>query len=68
MAMNLLRIFQQTDPDRPLGGRYKVISQLAAGGFGQTFVAHDLHLPGQPRCVVKQLKPQVTDTESLQTA
>lgn len=68
MAMNLLRIFQQTDPDRPLGGRYKVISQLAAGGFGQTFVAHDLHLPGQPRCVVKQLKPQVSDTESLQTA
>ncbi len=68
MAMNLLRIFQQTNPDKPLGGRYKVISQLAAGGFGQTFVAHDLHLPGQPQCVVKQLKPQVSDTESLQTA
>jgi serine/threonine protein kinase len=68
MGMNLLRLFQQTDPDKPLGGRYKVISQLAAGGFGQTFLAHDLHLPGQPRCVVKQLKPQVSDTESLQTA
>ncbi|MBD0343763.1 MAG: serine/threonine protein kinase, partial [Coleofasciculus sp. Co-bin14] len=68
MAMNLLRLFQHTDPDKPLGGRYKVISQLAAGGFGQTFLAHDLHLPGQPRCVVKQLKPQVSDAESLQTA
>src|SRR5919202_26771 len=66
--MNLLRMFQQPDPDKPLGGRYKVISQLAAGGFGQTFVAHDLHLPGQPKCVVKQLKPQVSDVESLQTA
>lgn len=66
--MNLLRMFQPTDPDRPLGGRYKVISQLAAGGFGQTFVAHDLHMPGQPQCVVKQLKPQVSDVESLQTA
>ena len=66
--MNLLRLFQQPDPDKPLGGRYKVISQLAAGGFGQTFLAHDMHLPGQPRCVVKQLKPQVSDTESLQTA
>lgn len=66
--MNLLRMFQPTDPDRPLGGRYKVISQLAAGGFGQTFVAHDLHMPGQPQCVVKQLKPQVSDVEGLQTA
>src|SRR5919199_632674 len=66
--MNLLRMFQESDPDKPLGGRYKVISQLAAGGFGQTFLAHDLHLPGQPRCVVKQLKPQVSDVESLQTA
>jgi serine/threonine protein kinase/Tfp pilus assembly protein PilF len=61
-------MFQESDPDKPLGGRYKVISQLAAGGFGQTFLAHDLHLPGQPRCVVKQLKPQVSDVESLQTA
>lgn len=68
MAMNLLRMFQQPDPDKPLGGRYKVISQLAAGGFGQTFVAHDLHMPGHPKCVVKQLKPQVSDVESLQTA
>jgi serine/threonine protein kinase/regulator of sirC expression with transglutaminase-like and TPR domain len=66
--MNLLRYFQQADPDKPLGGRYKVIEQLAAGGFGQTFVAHDLHLPGQPKCVVKQLKPQVSDAESMQTA
>ena len=68
MGMNLLRLFQPTNPDKPLGGRYKVISQLAAGGFGQTFLAHDMHLPGQPRCVVKQLKPQVSDAESLQTA
>ncbi len=68
MGMNLLRIFQQTNPDKPLGGRYKIISQLGEGGFGQTFLAEDLHLPGQPRCVVKQLKPQVSDAESLQTA
>lgn len=68
MAKNLLRLFQQTDPDKPLGGRYKVINQLGEGGFGHTFLAEDLHLPGQPRCVVKQLKPQVSDAESLQTA
>ncbi len=42
--------------------------QLGAGGFGQTFLAADLHLPGQPQCVIKQLKPQVSDAASLQTA
>ncbi|HEY9634417.1 MAG TPA: tetratricopeptide repeat protein [Coleofasciculaceae cyanobacterium] len=68
MGLNLLRLFQQTDPDKPLGGRYKIISQLAVGGFGQTFLAQDLHLPDHPQCVVKQLKPQVSDEDSLQTA
>src|SRR5919202_2712874 len=56
------------NPQKPLGGRYKIISQLGAGGFGQTFLAQDLHLPGHPQCVVKQLKPQVSDAKSLETA
>jgi len=51
-----------------LGGRYKIIAQLGQGGFGKTFVAQDQHLPGNHRCVVKQLKPQATDPLSLQTA
>jgi serine/threonine protein kinase len=68
MGLNLLRLFQPTDPNKPLGGRYKIVSELGAGGFGQTFLAEDLHLPGHPRCVVKQLKPQVSDAERLQTA
>lgn len=55
-------------PDRPLGGRYTVIQQLGAGGFGQTFIASDRHLPDHPRCVVKQLKPRFEDEASLQTA
>lgn len=55
-------------PDRPLGGRYIVIEQLGAGGFGQTFIASDRHLPDHPRCVVKQLKPRFADAASLQTA
>lgn len=54
--------------DRPLGGRYKVLSQLGVGGFGRTFLAEDLHLPGNPQCVVKQLKPQVTSDDTMQTA
>jgi eukaryotic-like serine/threonine-protein kinase len=68
MGLKFLQLFQPTNPDKPLGGRYEIQSQLGAGGFGQTFLAQDLHLPGHPQCVVKQLKPQATDTSSLETA
>lgn len=68
MGSKFKKLFQPTNPDQPLGGRYKIISLLGAGGFGQTFLAHDLHLPGHPQCVVKQLKPQSTDPSSLETA
>ena len=68
MELNLLRLFQSNKESNTLGGRYKIISQLGAGGFGKTFVAEDLHLPGHPQCVVKQLKPQVSDAKSLQMA
>jgi serine/threonine protein kinase len=68
MGMNLLNLFQPTNSDKPLGGRYKILGQLGAGGFGQTFLAEDLHLPDRPHCVVKQLKPQVSDPDSLQMA
>jgi eukaryotic-like serine/threonine-protein kinase len=68
MASNSVHPFQSAHLETPLGGRYKIINHLGEGGFGQTFLAEDLHLPGHPRCVVKQLKPQVTDAESLQTA
>lgn len=51
-----------------LGGRYQIDRHLGGGGFGQTYLAADLHLPGNPACVVKQLKPRMTSTESLQAA
>jgi serine/threonine protein kinase len=60
--------FEQTNLDTPLGGRYKIISELGAGGFGQTFLAEDLHLPGHPRCVVKKLRPQTKDPTTLAMA
>ncbi|MEA5506361.1 tetratricopeptide repeat protein [Halotia wernerae UHCC 0503] len=51
-----------------LVGRYQIISHLGGGGFGETFIACDTHLPGLPQCVVKKLKPQATDPVTLETA
>lgn len=51
-----------------LGGHYQIISALGGGGFGQTYLAQDKYLPGEPLCVVKQLKPLANDPQSLQTA
>ncbi|NEP13180.1 MAG: protein kinase [Symploca sp. SIO2C1] len=51
-----------------LRGRYKIISSLASGGFGETFLAQDQDLPGHPQCVVKQLKPQSNHPFILQTS
>ncbi|AFY77982.1 serine/threonine protein kinase [Pleurocapsa sp. PCC 7327] len=44
-----------------LRGRYRVLGILGKGGFGATFVAVDLSLPGKPWCVVKQLRPSTDD-------
>lgn len=53
---------------RTLDGRYHVMQVLSAGGFGHTYIAQDQRIPGNPRCVVKQLKPVTNDPESLATA
>jgi eukaryotic-like serine/threonine-protein kinase len=58
----------QSSSEIPLGGRYKITSHLGAGGFGQTFLAEDLHLPGHPVCVLKQLKPEISNDNTLQMA
>ena len=39
-----------------LDRRYRITQILAAGGFGQTFLAEDTRRPGSPLCVVKQLR------------
>ena len=37
--------------------RYRASRVLGRGGFATTFLAVDQSLPGQPSCVIKQLRP-----------
>lgn len=48
--------------------RYEILKILGRGGFGVTFLARDLVLPGEPLCVIKQLCPKVNDPAALQRA
>ncbi len=51
-----------------LDTRYKLTKVLGGGGFSQTFIAEDTRRPGNPLCVVKHLKPAVTEQTFLETA
>jgi serine/threonine protein kinase len=54
--------------NKVLRGRYQVFQALGSGGFGQTYLARDLHRPAYPKCVVKHLKPNTDNTKFLNTA
>ncbi|MBW4521483.1 MAG: pentapeptide repeat-containing protein [Scytolyngbya sp. HA4215-MV1] len=51
-----------------LHDRYRVIQSLGQGGFGATFLAINVSLPGQPHCVIKQLRPNATAPHVLEMA
>ena len=51
-----------------LRDRYRVLHALGQGGFGATFLAKDESLPGQPHCVIKQLRPTATAPHVMQMA
>ncbi|WP_421654638.1 protein kinase domain-containing protein [Leptothermofonsia sp. ETS-13] len=61
-------LFEEDNSTRIVGKRYKLVNQLGVGGFGQSFLAQDLHLPGCPRCVVKRLLAKTHDPKHLKTA
>ncbi len=42
---------------RLLSDRYQILQTLGSGGFGETFLAEDTHMPSRRCCVVKQLHP-----------
>jgi serine/threonine-protein kinase len=48
--------------------RYRVSKSLGQGGFGATFVAVDVSLPGEPVCVIKQLRPSNNHEKFLRMA
>ncbi|MCU0535038.1 MAG: protein kinase [Hydrococcus sp. Prado102] len=42
-----------------LNNRYQILQVLGKGGFGETFLAIDTHMPSARKCVIKQLKPAI---------
>jgi serine/threonine-protein kinase len=42
-----------------LNNRYQILQILGKGGFGETFLAIDTHMPSARKCVIKQLKPAI---------
>ncbi|MEO0406503.1 MAG: serine/threonine-protein kinase [Cyanobacteria bacterium P01_A01_bin.135] len=58
---NLLIEREEEVLGRTLMGRYQLVEVLGAGGFGETYIALDVLRPGNPQCVVKQLRPATDD-------
>lgn len=51
-----------------LQGKYDVVQILGQGGFGTTFIAKNMALPGEPQCVIKQLRPSTTASNVMEMA
>ncbi len=61
-------ICESCGADLLLNGRYEIVRSLGQGGFGATFLSRNQSLPGQPYCVIKQLRPTSTAPNVLRMA
>ncbi|MGK7887556.1 MAG: pentapeptide repeat-containing protein [Crocosphaera sp.] len=61
-------VCQSCGSELRLNKRYQPLGILGKGGFGATFGAADLSLPGNPICVVKQLRPSTDDPQVYKMA
>lgn len=53
---------------RTLLSRYQITKRLGGGGFGDTYKAIDIALPGNPSCMVKHLFPKNSSPDILTIA
>lgn len=53
---------------KKLAARYRITKVLGSGGFSETYIAEDTHRPGNPACVVKQLRVISDNPKLLQLA
>lgn len=51
-----------------LNNRFRILKQLAKGGFGATYLAEDTHMLSRRHCVVKQLQPEVPNQHCYEIA
>ncbi len=67
-------VLQQTQLGKMCGSqelfrdRYQILKVLGRGGFGITFLAKNVLLPENSLCVIKQLSPKETSTQTLKKA
>lgn len=55
---------QQCGQSLLLGGRYRLLREIGAGGFGKTYFGIDDPAPGHPACAIKQFLPTTTENQT----
>jgi CHASE2 domain-containing sensor protein len=65
---DLLRSRESILAGKVLSGRYEIAKVLGSGGFSETYIAKDLQRPGNPLCVVKQLRVVSDNPKTLKLA
>jgi serine/threonine protein kinase, bacterial len=46
-----------------LNNRYQILQIIGKGGFGETFLALDTHMPSARKCVIKKLQPAIQSSQ-----